>query len=219
MLTKIKGMAPKIMAYVDKKGRPLTTVFLQLLFGCLAFINLASDGGTIFNWLLSLSGLSILFVYGSLALAHIRFRMAWKRNGHTLDELPFRAAFGIWGSALCVLINVIALMAQFYVALYPVGGPNLSAYNFFELYLAGPFFVALYLGWKIYSWFVRPEDRPLWVKISDIDIYTGMRESQREISGLNVTDDQRRASIAELQEERKVKGVGGHIMAVVRNII
>lgn len=71
------GMAPKLLAYVDKKGRPVTVVILQLLFGCLAFINLAPNGGTIFNWLLSLSGLSILFIYGSIGIAHIRFRSAW----------------------------------------------------------------------------------------------------------------------------------------------
>jgi yeast amino acid transporter len=70
-------MGPKLFAYVDKKGRPVTVVLLQLLFGCLAFINLAPDGGVIFTWLLSLSGLSILFIYGSIALAHIRFRQAW----------------------------------------------------------------------------------------------------------------------------------------------
>jgi amino acid transporter len=70
-------MGPKLFAYVDKKGRPVTVVVLQLLFGCLAFINLAPSGGVIFNWLLSLSGLSILFIYGSIALAHIRFRQAW----------------------------------------------------------------------------------------------------------------------------------------------
>lgn len=77
MLTLYTGMAPRIMAYVDKKGRPLTVVIIQLLFGCLAFINLAKNGGDIFGWLLALSGLSILFIYGSIALAHIRFRMAW----------------------------------------------------------------------------------------------------------------------------------------------
>ena len=70
-------MAPKFLAYIDSKGRPVSVVFLQLLFGCLAFINLAPNGGTIFNWLLSLSGLSILFVYGGIGLAHIRFRAAW----------------------------------------------------------------------------------------------------------------------------------------------
>ena len=70
-------MAPKILAYVDKKGRPVSVIIVQLLFGCLAFLNLAKNGGTIFNWLLSLSGLSILFIYGAIGLAHIRFRMAW----------------------------------------------------------------------------------------------------------------------------------------------
>jgi yeast amino acid transporter len=70
-------MAPKIFAYVDKKGRPVTVVILQLLFGCLAYINLAPNGQTIFYWLLSLSGITVLFVFGSIALAHIRFRQAW----------------------------------------------------------------------------------------------------------------------------------------------
>lgn len=71
------GMAPKKLAIIDKKGRPIAVVLIQLLFGCLAFINLAPNGGEIFNWLLALSGLSILFIYGSIGIAHIRFRNAW----------------------------------------------------------------------------------------------------------------------------------------------
>lgn len=72
------GMGPKIFAYVDKKGRPLVVTLLQLLFGCLAFINLDKNGGgNIFTWLLSLSGLASFFIFGSVAIAHIRFRSAW----------------------------------------------------------------------------------------------------------------------------------------------
>lgn len=70
-------MGPKLFAYVDRKGRPTVVIILQLLFGCLAFINLADNGGVIFTWLLSLSGLSVFFIYGSIAAAHIRFRKAW----------------------------------------------------------------------------------------------------------------------------------------------
>lgn len=213
------GMGPKILAYVDKKGRPVSVVILQLLFGCLAFINLASDGGTIFNWLLSLSGLAILFVYGSIGLAHIRFRAAWKAQGHTVDELPFRAAWGVWGSWLCSFICLIGLIAQFYVALYPVGGPYLNANTFFQLYLAGPLLIFLYLCWKVYSWIYRPSDRPLFTRAKDIDIYTGMRETQQYISGRNVPQDQRRASIQSLQAENEKKGAKGYIMSVIRNII
>ena len=73
----VTGMAPKLLAYVDKKGRPSMVVLLQILFGCLAYINLAESGGDIFDWLLALSGITVLFVFGSIGLAHIRFRKAW----------------------------------------------------------------------------------------------------------------------------------------------
>jgi len=213
------GMGPRIFSYVDRKGRPLTVVLLQLLFGCLAFINLdQSGGGNIFNWLLALSGLSSFFIFGSIAVSHIRFRSAWKLNGHSVDELPFRAAFGIYGSYICAVMNFLCLAAQFYVALWPVGGPNFVVTTFFQDYLAGPFLIFLYFTWKIYSWFRVPEHRPLYVKVRDIDIYTGMREGQMEVSGRDVPDDVRRQSIAQLRSEHQRVGVAGWAKAAVGNI-
>ena len=76
--------------------------------------------------------------------------------------------------------------------------------TFFELYLAGPFLIFLYAMWKVYSWFVRPSDRPLYVKIKDIDIYTGMRETQLSVSGADVPEEQRRASVAEIDRKSVV---------------
>ena len=110
-------------------------------------------------------------------------------------------------------------MAQFYVALYPVGGPYLGAETFFQLYLAGPLLVFLYLCWKIWSWFLRPADRPLYIKLQDVDVYTGMRDTQSVISGPGVPEDQRRESVAQMHEENKKKGAMGHVMAVVRSVI
>ncbi|EME44722.1 hypothetical protein DOTSEDRAFT_72248 [Dothistroma septosporum NZE10] len=216
------GMGPKLFAYVDKQGRPTVVIILQLLFGCLAFVNLASNGGVIFNWLLSLAGLSGFFVYGSIALAHIRFRRAWAANGHTLAELPFKAVFGVWGSYVCLFINIICIVAQFYVALYPVGPSSgyLDANAFFQAFLSAPLTLFLYLVWKVYSWFARPDHRPLYIKTKDIDIYTGMREGQRDmISGVEVPEDQRRASITEMQEENKKRGFKDYALAGIRNII
>ncbi|KAN0099782.1 Amino acid permease/ SLC12A domain containing protein [Hyaloscypha variabilis] len=213
------GMGPKLFAYVDRKGRPVTVVILQLLFGCLAFLNLdQSGGGNIFNWLLALSGLSSFFIFGSIAIAHIRFRSAWKLNGHSKEELPFRAAFGIWGSYVCAVMNFLCLVAQFYVALYPVGGPNLNPTIFFQDYLAGPFLLVLYLMWKVWSWFMIPEHRPLYVNIRDIDIYTGMRETQLDISGADVPEEHRRQSIAALQAETEKRGALGWAKAAVQSV-
>lgn len=213
------GMGPKSFAYVDKKGRPLTVTLLQLLFGCLAFLNLdTTGGGNVFNWLLALSGLSAFFIFGSIAVAHIRFRQAWKLNGHSIDELPFRAAFGVWGSYVCAVMNFLCLAASFYVALWPVGGPNFGVVTFFQDYLAAPFMIFLYCIWKIYSWFMVPEHRPLYVKIKDIDIYSGMREEQLEISGTHADPEYRRQSIAQWQSEQEKKGAFGYAKAFVQSI-
>jgi yeast amino acid transporter len=57
------GQAPAIFAYIDKKGRPLVTLILALALGCLAYINIAPVGTTVFNWLLALSGLSAFFTW------------------------------------------------------------------------------------------------------------------------------------------------------------
>ena len=90
-------------------------VILQLLFAMIAFIGESSKESTVFNWLLALSGLANFFVWGSICLAHIRFRGAWAYNGHTVDELPFKAAFGIYGSFVGLALNILCIMASFYV--------------------------------------------------------------------------------------------------------
>ena len=107
-----QGYAPKIFSYVDRAGRPLVSTITIIAFSPLAYITLASTGEIVFNWLLALSGLAALFTWGSICLAHIRFRNAWKYHGHTLDELPFQAPFGIWGSYLGLSLIFLVLAAQ-----------------------------------------------------------------------------------------------------------
>lgn len=136
-----------------------------------------------------------------------------------MDELPYQAALGIWGSYLCVLINALALIASFYTALYPVGGTPLDAASFFKSYLAGPLLVFLFLVWKLWSWFTRPADRPIWVKIQDIDIYSGMRDTQIGVSGQGLSADERRASIDGMEKVKKPEGFKARAMAVVRSVI
>jgi len=95
------------------------------MWGPLAYMNLASTGEVIFNWFVSLSGLAALFTWGSICLAHIRFRKAWAYHGHTLDEIPFKAAGGVIGSWIGIIIIIIVLMAQ--VRLPPIASVVQSA--------------------------------------------------------------------------------------------
>jgi yeast amino acid transporter len=75
----------------------------------------------------------------------------------------------------------------------------------------------LYIFWKVCSWFIRPEHRPFYVKIRDIDIYTGMRQGQAALSDERIPEDQRRHSITEMHAEQK-KGPGAKVLSVVRAI-
>jgi len=164
------GQAPRFLMYVDREGRPLFGLIVVLLFGCLAYIDLSSSSSTVFDWLLALGGLAALFTWASICFAHIRFRKAWKLSGRTVEELPFRSAAGVWGSWFGFLFNVLVIIAQFYVALFPIGeSPNANA--FFLTYLAAPIILAFFLGHLLWT---RP---PLGLlPLKHIDLDTGRRD-------------------------------------------
>lgn len=184
-----QGYAPKIFGYVDKAGRPLWSTIFIIAWAPIAYVALASDGATVFAWLTALSGLAALFTWGSICLAHIRFRAAWKHHGHTVDELPFTAIFGVYGSwvglGLVVLVLILQVSLhpsfsllpqyanhftsqQFYVAVAP-----LDAQEFFKAYLA--FFVVILFYAIGYCW-----KKAKWIKISEIDVDSGRRDIDME---------------------------------------
>jgi amino acid transporter len=113
--------APKFFTYIDKAGRPLWSVIFILAFSPLAYLQLIPEtGGEIFDWLLALSGLSTLFSWLAICVTHIRFRRAWKVQGHSVEELPFQALGGIYGSILGTTLIVLVLIAQFFIAVWPL---------------------------------------------------------------------------------------------------
>jgi len=176
-----RGMAPKFLAYVDKKGRPLYCILLQIAFGFLAFINEASStGSVIFNWLLALSGTISFFVWGSICLAHIRFRAGWKYHGREVSELAFAAPFGVIGSWIGLGLNAMCLVAEFYVSVYPK-----DVQVFFENYLAGPLIILLFVGWVVYTTFINKDpklERGAWfIKVQDMDVFSNMRDTALDV--------------------------------------
>ena len=164
------GMAPNFLAYVDDKGRPLWPIIIQLLMGLLAFTSYSAQVGTVFTWLFSITGLAVLFIWGSICVCHIRFRQAWKATGRSIDDLPFKSPLGVYGSYFSILLVVIILIATFYVALFPAGGPP-NATTFFQSYLSAPLVVAIFTIRKVWM-----RDWTIGVKIKDIDLDAGRRD-------------------------------------------
>lgn len=165
-----QGMFWKWGAYVDRKGRPLFAILLTNTFALLAFIATSDKQTDVFNWLMALSGLSSIFTWMSINASHIRFRKAMKVQNRSLSELSFKAQSGIWGSYYGFIINALVLVAQFWIALFPIGGkPN--AYDFFLSYLGMP---VLLFNWFIYM--VVKKDWRLFIRSKDIDLDTGRLE-------------------------------------------
>lgn len=163
------GMAPKVFGYIDRMGRPLVGILISLIFGLLCFIAASPQQEAVFTWLLALSGLSCVFTWASICACHLRFRAALELRERSVDELTYVSQCGKIGSWFGILMNLLILIAQFYIALFPIGEePNAEA--FFEGMLSIPVlivFIVFYIFWKRDSFF--------YIKTRDIDIDTGRR--------------------------------------------
>lgn len=170
-----RGMAPKSLSYVDKKGRPLWCVAIQLAFGLLAYIGESGKSGEVFGWLLALTGLAFLLVWGSICLTHIRMRAGFKAQGISLGLVPYKTPYGVAGSYVGLGLNAVCLIATFYNALYPSKGAKPNAEGFFQSYLAAPITVVLYVGYKVYS-----REWRMFVPAHEMDLQTGAKYLDEE---------------------------------------
>lgn len=165
--------APRVLRYVDHKGRPIVAVGIAGCVGMLAYAGTSSVGDTLLDWLIALSGLSSILTWGSICLAHIRFRKAWKLRGHQLHELVYQSTVGVAGSWAGLGGVVLILAAQLWVALDPVPTagnealtPQERVAGFFQTYMAIPVVLAFYLVFKVAY-------KTRWVPVDEIDVDTG----------------------------------------------
>ncbi|CAZ79818.1 unnamed protein product [Tuber melanosporum] len=167
-----QGQAPRIFAFIDRRGRPMVGIALSAALGLLGYLAASDKQGEAFTWMLAISGLSSIFTWGSICLAHIRFRQGWKKQGHTLDELAYTSQPGYIGSWLGFLLNCLVLVAQFWVAVWPIGKEP-SARGFFSVYLAVPIVLSFYVPYKFY--FKTP-----FIHSMSMDLVSGRRELDLE---------------------------------------
>ena len=167
-----QGQAPRILAYIDRRGRPLASITVASVVGLFSFFAGSDKQKDAFEWMIALSGLSVIFTWGSICLAHIRFRRAWRIQGHSLDELAFQSQPGVIGSWIGLGLCSLFLVAAFWTGFAPIGYRELSVServeHWFSSYLAFPVVCLFYFPYKFWFRTSIPRSRTM-------DLKTGMR--------------------------------------------
>lgn len=139
------GQAPKLFSKLNSRGVPIPALIATTAIGALCFISSLIGDGAAYTWLINASGLAGFITWMGIAWCHYKFRRAFLAQGHSVDELPFKAIFFPLGPIVALL------MCAFVVA-----GQNLEVYTgnidlgtLISAYVGLPLFLALWWGHKL----------------------------------------------------------------------
>ncbi|WP_061992604.1 amino acid permease [Fructobacillus ficulneus] len=139
-----KGQAPKIFAKLSKQGVPVAALVVTVLVGMFAFLSDVKGGNEAYTWLVGASGLTGFIAWMGIAIAHLRFRRAYVRQGKDLNALTYRAKWFPFGPILALTLSILVIVLQ---------DPSSFAHFDWEeigiTYLSVPIFVIPYIVYKI----------------------------------------------------------------------
>ncbi|CAG5185427.1 uncharacterized protein ALTATR162_LOCUS11302 [Alternaria atra] len=134
--------------------------------GLLAYMNLSSNGGEAFNWLLNIVSVAGFIAWTCVLVCHLSFMRALKAQNIDRDTLPFKSWGGrplaIYGVTFCAIITI----TQGFTAFVPW-----STEDFFIAYISLILFAVLYLGHKIVT-------RSKFINPAEADLLTGKFEDE-----------------------------------------
>ncbi|KAL4076475.1 amino acid permease, theoretically lysine-specific [Scleroderma citrinum] len=142
------GQAPRFFGWVTRRGVPVPALLLSLAVACLTFLTTIWGEGVVFTWLLNLTGISALLVWGSIGVISFRFRAAYQAQGRSLDDLPYvQPLFPLLPIGVVVLA-LLMFIAEGYSA---AREQPFNVKNVVATYIGVVLYVTLYGGYMIYE--------------------------------------------------------------------
>ena len=138
------GQAPRVFCHVTKRGVPLNAMLATAAVSALGFCTALVGEGTAYTWLVSIVGVSGIFMWLGIAACHIRFRRAYLLQGYKLEDLPYRAPFFPFGPILAFGMCLIVLLGQNYEAIF-LG----QLWEIISAYIGVPLFLGVWLGYHL----------------------------------------------------------------------
>lgn len=159
------GRAPKFFAKTNSNGTPVNAIVLSNFLGLLALLNYTAGPGKVFTYLVDIGGAATYIAWAFIGVTHVRMRKAWVIQGHSLDELPYKALWYPYGAYFVIFINIFLVIISGYGVF--IGG--FDAVDFVFNYIVIVIFVVLYVGWKLYK-------KTKWVPLAEMDLVSGRKE-------------------------------------------
>lgn len=164
----LDGKAPAILRY-ERFGVPYACVAATTALSCLVYLNVNNRSAEVFFWISNISAVSTLIVWTSVCVTYLRFYQALKHNGVDRSTLPYKAPGQPFLAYFSICFCVIVAFFNGFDAFFP---GRFSAKTFVPPYINIPIFLCLFLGYKAFR-------RTSFVKLEDIDIWTGKAEIDR----------------------------------------
>ena len=139
------AMNAVILTAVLSAGNSGLYVSARMLF------SLAQEGKAL--WLVNVSGLAGFITWVGIAVAHYRFRRAYVRQGHSLNDLPYVAPFFPVGPIIAFIMCLLVIGGQNYEAILEGNWAGVMS-----SYIGLPVFIAV---WVIHALVTRDRLIPL----------------------------------------------------------
>ncbi|KAK5172115.1 uncharacterized protein LTR77_003753 [Saxophila tyrrhenica] len=160
-----QGRAPRFFGKTHLGGVPVYAAVASNAVGLIALTTISEGGGKVFGYLVNLIGAGGLIVWSVVGITHLRFRRAWRLQGHTPDELPFHAFLYPYGAWIVAIFNPFLVFIQGYGTLI---NPQ-HWVDFVIAYIILVLFFVIWAGWKIWH-------RTKVVDLATVDLQEGRRE-------------------------------------------
>ncbi|KAI5863654.1 putative amino acid transporter [Durotheca rogersii] len=161
-------MAPAVLGWTDRRGVPIPAIVVANTFGALSMMNVSTGAARAYGYIVNLSGVSTFIVWGAISFTHIRFRRAWKSQGHSAAELPFASLWYPWNAYFGLGSNVFLALVQgwSYFSPFDVGG-------FIDAYILLPLFFIIFVGYKVIF------KTKFW-GLAEVDLHSGRRRDLKD---------------------------------------
>ena len=140
--------APKMLGRINSRGVPVAALLVTGLISTLAFFSTTVGEHKIYQLFYNASSLSGFIIWLGIAICHLRFRKAWVAQGHSPDELKFKAKFFPYGPWLAIVLFLVVLFGA------NIGVFQAAVFSWFDFvtgYLMIPVILLLYLCHKFWN--------------------------------------------------------------------